>query len=40
MKQVHEFLEAEGMFQTEFVFMSAGDFDGNQIAREAKLKNF
>lgn len=33
--QVHTFLEGLGIFNHEFVFMSCGDFDGNQIRREA-----
>ena len=40
MNNCHAWLESEGMFQSEFVFMSCGDFDGNAINREAKIKNF
>ena len=37
--KLHNFLLDFGMFQKEFVFMSCGDFDGNQMAREAQRKN-
>ncbi|CDW83651.1 exonuclease family protein [Stylonychia lemnae] len=39
-QQVHAFLEKLGVLQTEFVFLSCGDFDGNQIRREALHKQF
>lgn len=29
MKNVHKFLESKGIFESEFVFASCGDFDGN-----------
>jgi inhibitor of KinA sporulation pathway (predicted exonuclease) len=35
LKLVHQFLEANGVLSTEFVFLSCGDFDGNQMRREA-----
>ena len=34
----HEFLEKEGMFESEFVFLSCGDFDGRHMRREAEVK--
>jgi len=36
--EVHDFLEGLGVFTKEFVFMSCGDFDGNQMRREALHK--
>jgi ERI1 exoribonuclease 3 len=36
--RVHVFLENLGVFKSEFVFLSCGDFDGNQIRREALHK--
>lgn len=38
--QLHEFLEKEGIFGHEFIFMSCGDFDGSQLKRESTEKNF
>lgn len=40
MKQVHVFLGEQGLYSSEFVFMSCGDFDGNALGREAKKKQF
>ena len=40
MKQLHAFLESKGLFKTEFVFASCGDFDGNQMKRESNHKQF
>ena len=37
---LHNYLDRFGMFGHEFVFMSQGDFEGNQIQREAEFKNF
>ena len=31
-------LGEQGLFGSEFIFMSCGDFDGNTLAREAKEK--
>jgi len=36
--RVHTFLEGLGIFNSEFVFLSCGDFDGNQMRREALHK--
>ena len=36
LKQVHMWLGNEGIFSSEFVFMSCGDFDGRHLAKEAK----
>ena len=38
LKQVHVFLGQEGLYASEFIFMSCGDFDGKTLAREAKAK--
>ena len=38
LKQVHMWLGNEGVFSSEFIFMSCGDFDGRHFAREAKTK--
>ena len=38
--RVHTFLEGLGVFNSEFVFLSCGDFDGNQIRRESLHKKF
>lgn len=38
LKDLHMWLGQQGVFSTEFVFMSCGDFDGNALAREAKAK--
>lgn len=38
MKQVHEFLGKNGVLASEFIFASCGDFDGNQMKREATFK--
>ena len=35
---MHAFLEQAGLFGSEFVFLSCGDFDGHQIRREAVFK--
>lgn len=40
MKQLHKFLDDNGIFKTEFVFASCGDFDGNQMKRESAQKQF
>jgi len=37
---LHKFLESKKIFEGEFIFMSCGDFDGNQMSREAKFKGF
>ena len=39
MVQAHEWLEQQGVFKHEFIFMSCGDFDGNHLKRESKAKN-
>ena len=39
LNQAHAFLEAQGLFAHEFVFMSCGDFDGNHLKRESTTKN-
>lgn len=36
--QMHAWLESEGLFKSEFVFMSCGDFDGNHLNKEATQK--
>lgn len=33
------FLGKEGIFATEFVFLSCGDFDARHIKKEAKMKS-
>ena len=40
LKLVHLFLGNQGLFGTEFVFMSNGEFYGNQLTKEARTKNF
>lgn len=40
LNQLHKFLSEEGIFQKEFIFLSCGDFDGNQLSRESEKKNF
>ena len=40
MRQVHMFLGKAGLFSSEFIFMSCGDFDGNHLLKEAKEKEF
>ena len=40
MKKLHNFLGKEGLFSSEFVFMSCGDFDGKTLKREATEKEF
>ena len=37
--QVHNFLYQEGVFGSEFVFLSCGDFDGGALKREAEKKD-
>jgi len=37
--KVHEFLAKNGLFKSEFIFMSCGDFDGHKIRAEALHKN-
>lgn len=39
MKQLHNFLDKNGILGSEFCFASCGDFDGNQMKREAEYKN-
>lgn len=39
LQKLHSFLENLGLFETEFIFASCGDFDGNQINREATHKS-
>jgi inhibitor of KinA sporulation pathway (predicted exonuclease) len=38
--RVHTFLEGLGIFNSEFSFLSCGDFDGNQMRRESLHKKF
>ena len=38
LKQLHLHLGKEGIFGSEFVFMSCGDFDGNTLKKEANMK--
>lgn len=38
LSKLHAFFTDFGIFKSEFVFMSCGDFDGNQMAREAQHK--
>jgi inhibitor of KinA sporulation pathway (predicted exonuclease) len=38
LKKVHVWLGEQGVFGSEFIFMSCGDFDGNTLKREAKEK--
>ncbi len=38
MDRVHVFLENLGVLRSEFVLLSCGDFDGNQMRREALHK--
>eukprot|EP00356_Strombidium_inclinatum_P005107 CAMPEP_0170503964 /NCGR_PEP_ID=MMETSP0208-20121228/46460_1 /TAXON_ID=197538 /ORGANISM="Strombidium inclinatum, Strain S3" /LENGTH=294 /DNA_ID=CAMNT_0010783927 /DNA_START=310 /DNA_END=1190 /DNA_ORIENTATION=- len=40
LERLHQHLSDFGMFQHEFVFMSCGDFDGNQMDREATHKGY
>ena len=35
---MHVWLGEQGVFSSEFIFMSCGDFDGNTLAKEAKAK--
>jgi inhibitor of KinA sporulation pathway (predicted exonuclease) len=35
---VHKFLEDNGLFKSEFVFLSCGDFDGHHLRKEALFK--
>ena len=35
---MHLFLGKEGIFGSEFIFLSCGDFDGNTLKREAAQK--
>lgn len=35
---MHGFLHKNGLFESEFIFMSCGDFDGNHLKREATEK--
>ena len=37
---MHLFLGKQGLFESEFVFVSCGDFDGNHLKREARDKRF
>lgn len=39
LKSLHMFLGKEGLFGSEFVFLSCGDFDGRTLKKEATLKN-
>ena len=39
LKQLHMWLGNEGVFASEFIFMSCGDFDGRVLNTEAKNKN-
>jgi hypothetical protein len=36
---LHTHLEKFGIFSHEFILLSCGDYDGNQLNREAKVKN-
>jgi len=38
-QNVYTFLRNLGILESEFVFMSCGDFDGNHLKKEAKRKN-
>jgi len=38
--RVHDFLREQGILESEFVFMSCGDYDGNKMKSESKKKNF
>lgn len=38
LKKAHVFLGQQGLYATEFIFMSCGDFDGNLLGREAEAK--
>ena len=40
LQNLHNFLEEKGILSEEFVLCSCGDFDGNQLIREARFKNF
>jgi inhibitor of KinA sporulation pathway (predicted exonuclease) len=39
LKKLHQHLLEFGIFKEEFVFVSCGDYDCKQLAREAELKN-
>lgn len=39
LQNAHEFLRSEGLFSSEFIFMSCGDFDGRTVSKEAKKKD-
>ena len=39
MKQLDEFFMKNGILASEFCLASCGDFDGNQMKREASYKN-
>ena len=39
LRQLHLWLGNEGVFGSEFIFMSCGDFDGAALGREAKAKS-
>lgn len=39
LNQLHEFLEKNGILKEEFVLVSCGDYDGNQLKREFEFKN-
>jgi len=36
---VHKFLDKNGIFKSEFAFLSCGDFDGHKLRAEALHKN-
>lgn len=38
LRELHLFLGKEGIFQTEFIFLSCGDYDGKHLKEEAALK--
>jgi len=39
LNQLNEFLEKNGILKEEFVLVSCGDYDGNQLKRECEFKN-
>ena len=40
MTQLHAWLGEQGVFQSEFVFLSRSNNDGEALAKEAKAKDF
>lgn len=39
LSQLHTFLEKSGILKEEFVLVSCGDYDGNQLKRECEFKD-